>query len=343
MATKYLGSTFDIHGGGLDLVFPHHENEIAQSKSAGDGFARYWMHNAWLTIGGEKMSKSLGNSLLVSEIVKRWRPAEIRYYLGAAHYRSNVEFSDDALDEAAAGYRRIENFVERAVELLGISPAGSAPAEADLPAAFVAAMDDDLGVPLALAQLHNAVRDGNNALAEQNKDAVLTALASVHAMAGRARHQPTDLGLHRTCTFWWRGGRARRGRGRTAQRGPGAQGLRRRRHHPRSARRSGRADRGHPGRHTLDDPGNALATAGRGKQLWRVIRSGAAPCASRRRVRRWAPAASRSAHCAAAGRRRRHPSAPATRRHDARPPLVATPVATMLRDAMVRVPRPGRT
>jgi cysteinyl-tRNA synthetase len=183
MATKYLGSTFDIHGGGLDLVFPHHENEIAQSKSAGDGFARYWMHNAWLTIGGEKMSKSLGNSLLVSAIVKRWRPAEIRYYLGAAHYRSNVEFSDDALDEAAAGYRRIENFVERAVELLGISPAGSAPAEADLPAAFVAAMDDDLGVPLALAQLHNAVRDGNNALAEQNKDAVRTALAAVHAMA----------------------------------------------------------------------------------------------------------------------------------------------------------------
>ncbi len=114
MATKYLGPTFDIHGGGLDLVFPHHENEIAQSVAAGDGFARYWMHNAWLTIGGEKMSKSLGNSLLVTEIVKKWRPVEVRYYLGAAHYRSNIEFSDEALDEAAAAYRRIENFVERA-------------------------------------------------------------------------------------------------------------------------------------------------------------------------------------------------------------------------------------
>ena len=87
MATRYLGPTFDIHGGGLDLIFPHHENEIAQSVAAGDGFARYWMHNAWLTIGGEKMSKSLGNSLLVDEIIKRWRPVEVRYYLGAAHYR----------------------------------------------------------------------------------------------------------------------------------------------------------------------------------------------------------------------------------------------------------------
>src|SRR5664279_3229443 len=139
MATKYLGSTFDIHGGGLDLVFPHHENEIAQSVAAGDGFARYWMHNAWLTIGGEKMSKSLGNSLLVTEITKRWRPVEIRYYLGAAHYRSNVEFSDDALDETAAAYRRIENFVDRATEVVGASDGVAAPVCAD----FAAAMDDD--------------------------------------------------------------------------------------------------------------------------------------------------------------------------------------------------------
>ncbi|MDP9168889.1 MAG: cysteine--tRNA ligase, partial [Actinomycetota bacterium] len=113
MATKYLGPAFDIHGGGLDLVFPHHENEIAQSVAAGDGFARYWMHNAWLTTGGEKMSKSLGNSLFVTEVTKQWRPVEVRYYLGAAHYRSNVEFSPEALDESAAAYRRIENFVQR--------------------------------------------------------------------------------------------------------------------------------------------------------------------------------------------------------------------------------------
>ena len=118
MATKYLGPEFDIHGGGLDLVFPHHENEIAQSNAAGDKFARYWMHNAWLTIGGEKMSKSLGNSLLVTEVVKRWRPVEVRYYLGAAHYRSNVEFSDTALDEAAATYQRIERFIGQAMRRL---------------------------------------------------------------------------------------------------------------------------------------------------------------------------------------------------------------------------------
>jgi cysteinyl-tRNA synthetase len=178
MATKYLGSTFDIHGGGLDLVFPHHENEIAQSVAAGDGFARYWMHNAWLTIGGEKMSKSLGNSLLVTEITKRWRPVEIRYYLGAAHYRSNVEFSDDALDETAAAYRRIENFVDRATEVVGASDGVAAPVCAD----FAAAMDDDLGVPLALAAIHNVVREGNSALADGNLVSARGALGSVLTM-----------------------------------------------------------------------------------------------------------------------------------------------------------------
>jgi cysteinyl-tRNA synthetase len=177
MATRYLGAQFDIHGGGLDLVFPHHENEIAQSVGVGDGFARYWMHNAWLTIGGEKMSKSLGNSLLVTEIVKRWRPVEVRYYLGAAHYRSNMEFSADALDEAAAAYHRIENFYERAVEF-----AGEVPASGAMCAEFAQAMDDDLGVPLALAAVHNVVREGNSALAEGNQVAVSGALASVLAM-----------------------------------------------------------------------------------------------------------------------------------------------------------------
>ncbi len=177
MATKYLGPTFDIHAGGLDLVFPHHENEIAQSVAAGDGFARYWMHNAWLTTGGEKMSKSLGNSMFVDEIVKTWRPVEVRYYLGAAHYRSNIEFSDEALDEAAAAYRRIENFVERASELVGV------PAEPGVACAeFSAAMDDDLGVPLALAAIHNVVRDGNSALAGGDQAAVRGALAAVLAM-----------------------------------------------------------------------------------------------------------------------------------------------------------------
>jgi len=119
MSTKYLGSTFDIHGGGLDLIFPHHENELAQSHAAGDGFARYWMHNGLVRIGGEKMSKSLGNSLLVDNMIMTVRPVELRYYLGQAHYRSEIDYTPAALADAATAYRRIEGFVTRAVEALG--------------------------------------------------------------------------------------------------------------------------------------------------------------------------------------------------------------------------------
>ena len=114
MAGKYLGPAFDIHGGGVDLRFPHHENEQAQSRAAGHPFASYWMHNAWITTSGEKMSKSLGNSLLIPAVLERVRGIELRYYLVAAHYRSHVEFSFEALDEAAQGFRRIENFLDRA-------------------------------------------------------------------------------------------------------------------------------------------------------------------------------------------------------------------------------------
>ncbi|TAM92885.1 MAG: cysteine--tRNA ligase [Jatrophihabitans sp.] len=186
MATKYLGSAFDIHGGGLDLVFPHHENELAQSAAAGDGFARFWLHNAWLTVGGEKMSKSLGNSLLVSELAQRWRPVELRYYLGAAHYRSHVEFSEAALDEAAAAYRRIENFVQRAGETVGEVTPG--PVCAD----FTAAMDDDLGVPAALAAIHATVGEGNSALTGADLDAVRAALARVLTMTSVLGISPPD-------------------------------------------------------------------------------------------------------------------------------------------------------
>ncbi len=118
MSTKYLGPTFDIHGGGMDLIFPHHENEIAQSRAAGDGFARYWLHNGLLGLAGEKMSKSVGNSLLVTDVLTRVRPAELRYYLVQAHYRSLLEYSEDALEEAVAAYQRIERFVVRASEAL---------------------------------------------------------------------------------------------------------------------------------------------------------------------------------------------------------------------------------
>jgi cysteinyl-tRNA synthetase len=179
MATKYLGATFDIHGGGLDLIFPHHENEQAQSHAAGDGFARYWLHNGMLNLGGEKMSKSVGNTLLVSEILTQWRPVEVRYYLGAAHYRSIIEYSPEALDEAAAAYRRIENFVERASEQVG-----SAPQQPELSPRFTAAMDDDLGVPQALAVIHHAVRDGNTALAAGDLVAVADRLGAVLRMTG---------------------------------------------------------------------------------------------------------------------------------------------------------------
>jgi len=176
MAGKYLGDTFDIHGGGLDLRFPHHENELAQSAAAGRGFARYWVHNAWVTTSGEKMSKSLGNSLLVSEVVRRVRPIELRYYLVAPHYRSNIEFSEEAMAEAGVAFRRIEGFLERAAEVTGPVEPGIACAE------FTEAMDADLGVPGAVAALHNVVREGNTLLGSGDSPALRGTVASVRAM-----------------------------------------------------------------------------------------------------------------------------------------------------------------
>ena len=188
MVGKYLGDAFDIHGGGVDLRFPHHENEIAQSTAVGQRFAVTWMHNAWVTTSGEKMSKSLGNSLLVDEVVRRVRPVELRYYLGSAHYRSHIEYSEEALAEAATAYRRIEGFLDRAGEVL------DGPVEADsvLPEPFDAAMDDDLGIPAALAVVHDTVRDGNRALAEGDLDAVRLALGSVRGMLGVLGLDPAD-------------------------------------------------------------------------------------------------------------------------------------------------------
>ncbi|MGN6605915.1 MAG: cysteine--tRNA ligase [Jatrophihabitans sp.] len=185
MATKYLGPSFDIHGGGLDLVFPHHENEIAQSAAAGDGFARYWLHNGLLTMAGEKMSKSLGNTLQVHEMVRHWRPVELRYYLGAAHYRSTMEYSEAALQDAAAAYRRVENFVARASTL--VEDTGGA-----VPDAFGRALDDDLGVPAALAVLHDTVRAGNTALDAGAVETVREALGQVHAMCSVLGIWPGD-------------------------------------------------------------------------------------------------------------------------------------------------------
>jgi cysteinyl-tRNA synthetase len=182
MAGKYLGTAFDIHGGGVDLRFPHHENEQAQSRAAGQAFSSYWLHNAWITTAGEKMSKSLGNSLLIPEVLKRVRGIELRYYLVAAHYRSHVEFSFEALDEAAQGFRRIENFLQRA---------GGTVVDSAVPEAFAAAMDDDLGTPAAVAVLFDAVRQGNSALAVETSSAAAIA-ASVRAMLAVLGLDPAD-------------------------------------------------------------------------------------------------------------------------------------------------------
>src|SRR5215813_13224242 len=183
MAAKYLGPTFDIHGGGLDLVFPHHENELAQSRAAGDGFARYWVHNGLLVTAGEKMSKSLGNSLLVDAVVTQVRPVELRYYLVQAQIRSAIEYSPAALEEAVATYRRIEGFVTRAAELAGDTQ--DPPTERDaMPPAFAEALDNNLALPLALKVVHDTIHHGNKALASGDTAALAASLTQVRAMLG---------------------------------------------------------------------------------------------------------------------------------------------------------------
>ncbi len=171
MAHAYLGEAFDIHGGGLDLIFPHHENEIAQSEAAGYAFSKRWMHNAWVTASGEKMSKSLGNSLQVAELLKTVRGIELRWYLGSAHYRSMLEFSHEALAESATAFRRIEGFLNRATEILGTAPTPV------ISQSFTDAMNDDLAVPTALAGISEALRLGNSAITSGDK-AVIAAAAS---------------------------------------------------------------------------------------------------------------------------------------------------------------------
>ena len=183
MATKYLGSQFDIHGGGLDLRFPHHENELAQSSAAGDAFANYWLHNGLVNVSGQKMSKSLGNSIFAADLLASARPIVVRYYLGSAHYRSVLDYHEGVLDEAESAMSRIETFIEKAIRRLGAAPDLSpAAVRAALPAAFANAMDEDLAMPAALAALHDEVRAGNAALDSGDDAAVAASLASVLAM-----------------------------------------------------------------------------------------------------------------------------------------------------------------
>ncbi|WP_433497520.1 cysteine--tRNA ligase [Sphaerimonospora sp. CA-214678] len=172
MARRYLGEEFDIHGGGANLIFPHHENEMAQSRAAGDSFARFWLHNGPVTHRGEKIRKHVRNPLAVPPLLDRIRPVELRYYLGAAHYRSPVEFSLGALEEAAAAYRRVERFVLRV----------GAEADTGLPPQFTAAMDNDLNVPAALSAVHAAVGEGNAALGAGDHMRAVRKCRSVRAM-----------------------------------------------------------------------------------------------------------------------------------------------------------------
>lgn len=181
MARRYLGDSFDIHGGGLDLRFPHHENELAQSRAAGCGFARYWLHNGWVTQGGAKMSKSLGNGLLVSAVLAQTPAAVVRYALTAVQYRSMLEWTDGTLAEAAATWDRLSGFVARAAEKVGPADAAVV-ASGELPADFVAAMDDDLNVPAALAVVLEVLRAGNSALARGDDEAVRAAMVELRGM-----------------------------------------------------------------------------------------------------------------------------------------------------------------
>ena len=181
MAGKYLGDTFDIHGGGLELRFPHHENEQAQSQAAGRGFARYWMHNAWVTMAGEKMSKSLGNTADVAAAVATHGGRAVRLWLAGPHYRSAIELSEAALAEAAAQLGRIDSFLDRAASVLGAYEPSDTSAD-PLPQDFASAMNDDLGTPGALAVLFTTVRDGNTALGADDLQVAARARAQVLAM-----------------------------------------------------------------------------------------------------------------------------------------------------------------
>jgi len=185
MAHSYLGESFDIHGGGLDLIFPHHENEIAQSEAAGYKFANIWMHNAWVTQSGEKMSKSLGNTMQVKELIKQVRGIELRFYLGSAHYRSMLEFSPEALQESATNFQRIENFLKRAKEIVGGF-------EGVISAPVKAAFDDDLAVPQVLAHISEALRRGNTAITENNHEQIKSSAAEIRGALAILGCDPFD-------------------------------------------------------------------------------------------------------------------------------------------------------
>src|SRR5699024_7336050 len=207
MSTKYLGAEFDIHGGGLDLRFPHHENELAQSTAAGDGFARIWMHSGLLNVGGDKMSKSLGNSVFAHDLFAQFPAAVLRFFLSTAHYRSTLEFTPGLVEQQRSAFDRLAGFVVRARELLGAhapavpeAAAGYRTRVADVPEDFAQAMDDDLSIPRALSVVFATVRDGSRlvsaakdpGLDEADRERLVQLLAQVELMLDLLGVNPTD-------------------------------------------------------------------------------------------------------------------------------------------------------
>jgi cysteinyl-tRNA synthetase len=191
MSRRYLGPEFDIHGGGLDLRFPHHENELAQSTAAGDAFARYWVHNGLVTVGAQKMSKSLFNFILADELLAERDPLVVRYALGSAHYRSSLDITPTTFGEAEAALDRIRTFLERAGRAI-TAQSDEVEFVATVPDAFAAALDDDLNVPQALAVVHERVRAGNTALDAGDRDEADAAFRDVTAMLGVLALDPAD-------------------------------------------------------------------------------------------------------------------------------------------------------
>ena len=205
MAGKYLGKRFDIHGGGLDLRFPHHENELAQSTAAGDDFANFWMHNGMVTYEGEKMSKSIGNTISPVQMLQQARPLVVRYYLGSAHYRSVLDYRPTSLEEARVAIERVEAFLAATLELMAPDPQ-----ERRVAQDFADALDDDMNIPRALAVLHEQTRAGNAALAAGADAAeyanAVWAMANVLGLislmnldgsgASGAEHQALDALIH---------------------------------------------------------------------------------------------------------------------------------------------------
>ncbi len=200
MSCGHLGDTFDIHGGGMDLKFPHHENEIAQACAAnGGGFARYWLHNGFVNINAEKMSKSLGNFFTIREVLERYHPEVLRMFMLGTHYRSPLDFSDSALDVAKAGLDRLYETARRCQEAgIGGQGPGVGDQEEETAPHFIAAMNDDFNTPEALAVLFDTCRALNKAL-DTGKDAAAL-ISQFNAMAGLLGIVQHDVGA------WFQGG-----------------------------------------------------------------------------------------------------------------------------------------